>query len=173
MGLLKDMELAPIEANALQRALQSIGATSIGTAVFSAVLGPLDRLAHRLSAGRSTAGRVFGALPVVMLTSIGARSGEKRVHPLSAIPYKGEVALLATNYGKGRVPAWAHNLRANPDATLNYRGRDFEVVAAEVDLAEHDTVFAAAIGVYAGYARYRKTATNDIPIFFLRAKGSE
>ena len=108
-----------------------------------------------------------------MLSTIGARTGEVRVHPLSAIPYEGDIALVATNYGRGKVPAWAHNLRCNPEAALNYRGRDFEVVAVEVDRADHDKVFAAAIRVYAGYARYRKKATNDIPIFRLSAKGTE
>lgn len=173
MGLLTDMEFVPAKANAVQRALQSIGATDTGTALFAAVLGPIDRLVHKLSRGRATAGRALGAIPVVMLTTIGAHSGEERVHPLSAIPYEGEVALVATNYGRGKAPGWAHNLRANAAATLNYRGRDFEVVAAEVDHAEHDKVFAAAIRVYAGYARYRKKATNDIPVFLLRAKGSQ
>ena len=173
MGLLTDMGFVPAKANAVQRTLQSVAATDAGTALFSAMLGPMDRFVHKLSRGRATAAGSFGALPVIMLTTTGARSGEKRIHPLSAIPYQGEIALVGTNYGKGKAPAWAHNLRANSAARLSYRGRDFEVVATEVDTVEHDSVFAAAISVYAGYARYRKKASNDIPIFILRAKGSE
>ncbi len=173
MGLLADMKLPPIKANVAQRSLQSIGATSIGTAAISVMLGSVDRLVHKLSRGRATVGGSLGAMPVVMLMTIGARSGEKRVHPLNAVPYQGDIALVGTNYGRGRVPAWAYNLRANPEAVLAYGGGEFEVVAAEADRAEHDEVFAAAIKVYPGYARYRREATNDIPIFLLRAKGSE
>ena len=173
MGLLADMELAPIEANAVQRALQRFGGTAFGTAVISGVIGPLDRMVHRSTQGRATAGSLFGAMPVVMLTTVGARSGERRVQPLNAIPHEGDVALVGTNFGSGKVPAWAHNLRATPEATLTYGDREFAVVATEIEEAEHDRVFAAAIRIYAGYARYRREATNDIPIFHLKAKGPE
>ncbi len=172
MGLQSDMNLAPVEANRIQRLLQRVGATGIGTAAFSAILGPLDRLGHRLSKGRTTAGRSLGGLPVVMLTTIGARTGQKRTTPINVIPHGEDLALVASNYGRGTVPAWAHNLRANPAASLTFGGRDYRVVAREVGGSHYEQAFAAAITVYPGYARYRRKASNFIPIFVLTAEGS-
>jgi deazaflavin-dependent oxidoreductase (nitroreductase family) len=173
MGLQSELDLSPVSANAAQRGLQRIGATRVGTALFSLLLAPIDRGIYRVSQGRFTAGRSLGALPVIMLTTIGARSGRQRTTPLNAIPFGEDLALVGTNYGKGRTPSWAHNLRANPKGVVAFEGRQHPVIAVEAAGAQYEAGFAAAIRVYPGYARYRNTATNEIPIFILSSEGED
>lgn len=170
MGLQSDLGLVLEIPNAPQRMLQRIGATAVGTAVMRPLLGPLDRAVYKISRGRRSVGRSLGGLPVVMLTTIGARTGEQRTTPINAIPFEEDLALVGTNYGTGTTPGWAHNLRANPHAFVAHGGRERSVVAAEADDAQCETAFAEAIRVYAGYARYRRKAVNEVPVFILRAE---
>ena len=171
MGLQQRLHLPAVDPNVMQRSLQRIGATSVGTSLFAMVLGPLDELSHKLSGGRMTIGRSVGALPVVMLTTTGAKTGKRRTNPVSAIPHGDDLALVGTNYGKGTSPGWAHNLRANPLATLSHRNREVAVVASAAEGDRYEEVFAAAVSVYPGYARYRRAAANTIPVFVLAAAG--
>ncbi|MDJ0954540.1 MAG: nitroreductase family deazaflavin-dependent oxidoreductase [Acidimicrobiia bacterium] len=169
MGLQQQLHLSAVEPNVVQRSLQRIGATSVGTSLFAMVLGPLDQVSHKLSEGRITIGRSLGALPVVMLTTTGAKTGKMRTNPVSAIPYGDDLALVGSNYGRGTSPGWAHNLRANPLATVSHRDHEVAVVASAAEGDQYEEVFAAAVGVYPGYARYRRTAANTIPVFALAA----
>ena len=173
MGLQTDIGYEQVESNLMQRSLQRMGATRPGTAIFSKIMAPLDRSVYRLSKGSATVGRVFGNLPVVVLTTSGAKSGQQRFTPLNAIPLADELALIGSNYGRGRTPAWAHNLVANPNATIAYNGTVHDVVARRVAGAEYEDAFAAAIRIYPGYETYRTRATNEIPVFLLTAKGQQ
>ncbi len=170
MGLAAELGMTHIQSNVLQRMVQRVGATRLGTAVFSKVLGPLDRATHRLTGGRFTLAAIFGAFPVVILGTVGARTGKQRVNPVNAIPVGEDVALVGSNYGTGAAPGWAHNLRANPDATIAYDGDAIDVVAIEVDGQLFEDVFDAAIRIYAGYARYRREGGNKIPVFLLKQR---
>ncbi len=170
MDLQSAMGMPPLRSGGLQRLVQRAGATRLGTAILGAVVVPLDRLVDRLSGGRTTAARALAGFPVVLLTTIGARSGEARTIPMNAIPHRGNFALVGTNMGKGFTPAWAHNLRKTPQATLTYAERDYPVLATEIDGEEYEEVFAAAIGIYPGYARYRRTPGHDAPVFVLAAR---
>ena len=167
MGLAETMGLASFDLTVGPRAMQRIGCTKAGTAAFSVVLGPLDEVSHRLSKGRFTIGRSLGGLPVAMLTTTGRRSGQLRTSPVNVIPVGGDVGLVASNYGRGRPPAWALNLRANPRAVVTHKATDYDVEATEVDGNMYETIFAAALTVYPGYAAYRRRSTGVIPIFLL------
>ena len=170
MGLQADMGMPPLRGGLLQRVLQRIGATRAGTAIIGAIVMPLDRLVYRLSRGRTTAARALGGFPVVLLTTTGARSGERRTIPTNVIPHRDDFALVGTNMGKGFTPAWAHNLRKTPAAVLTYAERDYPVVAAEIDGEEYEEVFTAAIDIYPGYARYRRASDHKAPIFILTGR---
>lgn len=173
MGLQTDIGYEQVGSNLMQRSLQRMGATQPGTAFFSKVMAPLDRSVYKLSKGRATVGRVFGNLPVVVLTTTGAKSGQQRSTPLNAIPLADDLALIGSNYGRGRTPAWAHNLLANRNATIAYNGTVHDAVARPIEGAEYEDAFAAAIRIYPGYAMYRTKATNEIPVFVLTAKGQQ
>ncbi|MCP4963789.1 MAG: nitroreductase family deazaflavin-dependent oxidoreductase [bacterium] len=173
MGLQKELGIAFAMPNAVQRTLQRVAATDLGTALMSKVISPLDRLAYRASKGRFTLGRSLGAMPVVVLATTGARSGLQRETPINVIPFEDDLALVGTNFGSGTTPSWAHNLFANPAASVALRGVSVDVVARAAIPTEVETVFAAADQIYPGYANYRRNATNTIPVFILVRSGSE
>jgi len=167
VGLTQDLGLTTPRPNGLQRAVQRIGSTDLGTAVFSRLIGPLDKAVHRITKGRVTFSRSLAAFPVVMLTTIGARTGAARTVPVNVIPYGDDLALVASNFGRGKLPGWAHNLMANPDATVSVAGKSRSVEAQLVGADQAESVFAAAVRVYPGYARYRAKAASVIPVFIL------
>ena len=157
----------------MQRALQSVAANPKLSPFLMRLVTPLDRMLHGVSNGNASVTGGLIAAPTILVSTTGARSGQIRTTPLNAIPLDEGLALVGSNGGSGKVPGWAHNLRANQAASLSYNGRTVEVVAREADETEYDAVFDAAVRIYPGYAGYRKRATHHIPVFILEARGEE
>jgi deazaflavin-dependent oxidoreductase (nitroreductase family) len=110
---------------------------------------------------RATGGRVgFGMmLPSANLTTTGAKSGEPRVATVLYYTDGDDVILVASSFGRDKHPAWYHNLKAHPEATLERGGSGGRYRATEVDdEAERERLFALMDRVYAGYADYRDRA---------------
>lgn len=170
MGTAAELGITDLEVNRLQRAVQRVGATRLGTALFSKVLDPLDRATHRLTKGKFTIASVLGAFPVAILHTVGAKTGQLRSNAVNVIPVGRDVALVASNYGSGTAPGWAHNLRANPSVSIAVERGMVEVVATEVEGEFYEAVFDAAIAIYPGYARYRTEGANRIPVFQLKLR---
>jgi deazaflavin-dependent oxidoreductase (nitroreductase family) len=80
----------------------------------------------------------------------------------------GVLAVLGTNFGGPRTPAWVFNLRARPEAVLVHGGREIAVRARLLAGAERERVLAAARRTYRGYALYqRRAAHREICVFAL------
>ncbi len=137
--------------------------------LLSHVAPPLDGAVARLTGGRQTLTTLLTGLPTVRLTTTGARSGQPRRAFLVGLPHGAGVALVASNWGKPRHPAWLYNLRANPQALLAMRGRPPQpYLARELHGAEREALWRQAVALYPGYARYeRKAAPRQIAIFLL------
>jgi len=121
---------------------------------------------------RSTGGRVdssFGAAPVVLLTVRGARSGIERTVPLWYFTDGEDVIVIASSFGRPRYPAWYHNLKANPEATLYRRGARGRYTAQEVEGPERERLYALATQLYSGYSVYqdRVTGIRHVPVMRL------
>jgi deazaflavin-dependent oxidoreductase (nitroreductase family) len=160
--------------NLLQRGVQRAAATLVASAVLAAVLPHVDRAVLRLTRGRRTATSALTGLPVVFLTTIGARSGRRRTTPLVAIFADGAVLVVASNFGNKRDPVWCLNLRANPHATVTYLGSPTEVAASEVRTEEYAAYWSMALATYAGFAAYaRRASGRHIPLLLLRRRPAE
>lgn len=86
------------------------------------------------------------AVPMVVLTSVGARSGERRDVPLAYFTDGDDVILIASNYGSNRHPGWYHNLRANPRCELHIGPRGGSFLANDVaEVADRDRLYALAV----------------------------
>ena len=97
---------------------------------------------------KATRGRVKlnVAVPMVVLTSVGARSGERREVPLAYFTDGDDVILIGSNYGSKRHPGWYHNLCANPHCELNIGPRGGSFLAKEVaEDADRDRLYALAV----------------------------
>jgi deazaflavin-dependent oxidoreductase (nitroreductase family) len=156
MGLAEDLGYGHDTGNPLHLVVRSFAATRAGGWFFSRTLRHLDDLVVRLSKGRHSAPGLVIGLAVLDLTTTGRKSGQPRTSHLIATPHDGTLALLGTNFGQERTPAWVLNLEADPRATVSYRGTSREVVARPATETEAEEIFTEAAGIYPGYRRYRE-----------------
>jgi deazaflavin-dependent oxidoreductase (nitroreductase family) len=158
-------------ANAVQRLLRLFAASGPGAWLFARVLHHIDRPVHRLTRGRHTFASLVSGIPVVMLTTLGARSGRPRTVPLLGIPDGGDIAVIASNFGQTRHPAWYYNLRARPDAEVVVDGRRSRVTAVIADGERRARIWESGLRVYPGFAQYeRRAAHRNIAVFVLTAR---
>ena len=156
------------EANLVHRSVRRFAATRPGSWLFARTLHHLDRIVYRLSKQRTTCASVLSGLPVVMLTSTGAKSGRENTVPLVGFEEGDAVILIASNYGQAHHPAWFHNLRAHPRARIEVRGQWREVTAEQVESPERERYLAIAAVAYPGYRRYeQRAAPRRISLFRL------
>ena len=154
--------------NFLQTTVRRLAATAPVAALLVPLAHRLDRLALRLSGGRTTAVGLLAGLPLITLTTVGAKSGQLRSVPLVGIPDGDGLILVASNFGQEHHPAWYYNLRKNPYASVKIGGVARSYRAEEVSGAEYDRCWARAVTLYAGYAAYKtRTGGRQIPILVL------
>ena len=154
--------------NRLQRFLQFIPKSRPGAWVFARTLHYFDRPVLHLSRGRYSLTSALSGLPVVAVTTIGAKSGQPRSMPLVAIPDGEHVILIASNFGQQHHPAWYYNLRVHPEVQLTYEGKTVNYLARETDGIERERCWQRAVDVYSGYTRYKERAgQRQIGVFLL------
>jgi deazaflavin-dependent oxidoreductase (nitroreductase family) len=155
-------------ANAFQRAMRGFAASGPGSWVFSRALYRLDEPIYRLTRGRTTFGRLVSGLPVVILTTTGARSGTPRSVPVLGLPTPDGFAVIASNWGSRRHPGWYHNLRANPEGEVNADGVTRNVRARETEGETRERIWREGLKVYPGWSQYeRRAGDRRIAIFIL------
>ncbi len=162
--------IAHDQANAVQRVLRRFAASGPGSWLFARVLHHVDRPVHRLTRGRHTLASLVSGIPVVMLTTTGAKSGRPRTVPVLGIPADGGLAIIASNFGQHRHPAWYHNLRAHPEAEVVVDGSHRRVRAVEADAERRSAIWQSGLRVYPGFAQYERRASHRrISVFLLEA----
>jgi deazaflavin-dependent oxidoreductase (nitroreductase family) len=116
-------------------------------------------------------GGAFAGAPMVLLTTTGAKSGEKRVNPLVGLVDGGTLYVVASKAGAPTSPDWYHNLLANPEVEVEFGGDRFEATAVPIDSGpERDRLYAAQVAAQPGFADYEKATTRVIPIVELRRR---
>lgn len=157
--------------NLLQRLVQRFASSRGGAWFGSRVMHRLDRAVYRLSGGRATLTSYIAGLPMVVLRTTGARSGQPRLTPLVAIRDEADprrVALIASNWGQKRHPAWYYNLKAHPQAACTLNGVTRACRAHEASGAEYEYFWQRASQTYLGYPLYRqRVGERRIPILVL------
>ncbi len=163
--------MTPTKQSAVRRFLTKITASRPGAWFLARTLHHVDRFILKLSGGRTVLTSPVMGLPVVMVTTTGARSGLPRTWPLGRIddPHDPEVfALIGTNFGQRRYPAWYFNLRANPRATCAFDGRAGPYTAREAAGEEYERFWQAAAAYYPGYLSYKaRIHGRRIPIMVM------
>lgn len=118
-----------------------------------------------------TGGRLSstGRNRVGLLTSVGARSGQRRTQPLAFIDDGDGLLAIGSNYGQAHHPAWSHNLLAHPECEVEFRGPPAPYRAELLTGEERERAWATAVDFYAGYASYAASAApREIRVFRLR-----
>jgi deazaflavin-dependent oxidoreductase (nitroreductase family) len=133
------------------------------------VLHRIDGVVVRATKGRGTFSGWVSGLPVVLLTTTGARSGLARTTPVLGIPDDDALIVLAANFGKTTHPSWFHNVRATPAVSVAVDGVTREYDAVVLAGAERDRWFERAVELNPGWLRYRRWAgERAIPVVRLQ-----
>jgi deazaflavin-dependent oxidoreductase (nitroreductase family) len=105
--------------------------------------------------------------PVIILTSVGARSGKLRKTPLMRVEHDGQYAVVASLGGAPQHPVWYYNLVANPHVELQDGPVKKDYQATEVQGAERDQWWERAVAAWPDYAAYQQKTTRVLPVFVL------
>ena len=168
MGIAADLSYVIARPTLVQRSVRVVASTRPGAWALSRTLPSMDRAVSRLSRGRTTLAEQLAALPVVVLTTTGRKTGRARPAQLVALPVGDTLAVLGTNFGQARTPAWALNLEADPHATVTHREVTVDVVARPANGPERAEVLARAAEVYVGYPKYLERVTGrHVRVFVL------
>jgi F420H(2)-dependent quinone reductase len=117
-----------------------------------------------------TRGTTQGGRPVVVLTTLGAKSGKIRKTPLMRVEIDGEYAVVASLGGAPKHPVWYHNIKAHPEVELQDGPNKQDMVAREVTGEEKARWWEAAVATWPDYAEYQKKTDREIPVFVLTPK---
>jgi deazaflavin-dependent oxidoreductase (nitroreductase family) len=146
------------EANVFQREMRTIAATTVGAALLRPTATHLDQLVSKLTDGRRTLTGIVTGVPTVILTTTGAKSGEPRTVAVYGIPHPDGLAIIASNWGGPKNPAWYHNLKANPEATVSIEGDTWRGTARPATPPECDEIWAKGLEIYPGWRKYEARA---------------
>jgi deazaflavin-dependent oxidoreductase (nitroreductase family) len=137
------------------------------TKFLSVSLHHLDKIFMKLTNGKYTITALVG-LPVIQLTTVGAKSGEKRTMPLVSLFDGDKIALIASNFGGKNNPGWYYNLKANPKCAVEVNGRAAEYIARQAEGEEREKYWRMAVSYYKGYEQYKiRAAHRVIPVMIL------
>jgi deazaflavin-dependent oxidoreductase (nitroreductase family) len=123
-----------------------------------------DQVAAYESSG-GTEGTTLRGVPVVVVTSVGAKSGKVRKNPVMRVEHDGRYALVASKGGAPSHPTWYHNLVAHPRVELQDGSdrREYTVRLAEGE--ERREWWERAVAVWPDYAEYQTRTDREIPVF--------
>lgn len=162
------MTASPGKTNWFQRLVKRFAWSRAGIWVGSNFLHYLDRLFIRLSRGKFSLTSLIAGVPIVMLTTTGARTGRPRTVPLIGLADGERIILVASSWGREKHPGWYFNLKKNSHAAVSTPEWCREFRARLASDAEAEIYWEKAIAIYPGYRFYReKTKQRQIGLFIL------
>nr|WP_221377763.1 nitroreductase family deazaflavin-dependent oxidoreductase [Actinoplanes polyasparticus] len=123
--------------------------------------------AEKIEGTSGAEGNELHGYPVVLLTSVGARSGKLRKTPLMRVEHEGEYAVVGSLGGSPKNPVWVYNLRKEPHVELRDGTDEHDYLAREVEGDERAVWWERAVAAFPNYASYQKKTERLIPVFVL------
>lgn len=134
------------------------------------LLPALDRVGYRVTRGRFTFSAWVTGLPVLLLTTKGARTGERRTTRVLGVPDGDGFIIVAANFGQRANPAWYYNLRAHPQVIVTAGEATVEYQAHVLAGTEREHGFQRALSLNPGWRRFQKQSGDRvIPVVRLNA----
>ena len=115
-------------------------------------------------------GGPFAGVPLLLLTTTGAKSGQQRISPLAYLSEGGRIYVFAGNRGAPTNPSWYHNLVAHPDVTVELGTETMEARATVVDSAEGDRLGRIQLQKIPALAELQAKITRQVPVVLLERK---
>ena len=109
----------------------------------------------------------FEGRPILLLTTIGAKSGEERVNPLIYADYGERLIVCAAAGGQERNPGWYYNIVANPRVRVEVGDEEFSVDAIVTSGADREAIFAERCANSPAFNEYQAKTAREIPIIAL------
>ena len=132
----------------------------------------LHAAVYRATGGRS-GGRMMNS-PVLLLLTTGRKTGKERTTPLLYLEDSGNYAIVASNGGAPKSPAWLLNLETNPEAAVEVGSKKLRVRAEEAEGEEKRRLWRRLVAMYPSYESYQRRTDREIPFVVLRpAKDNE
>ena len=120
---------------------------------------------------RATGGKLFGRMgksPILLLNTVGRKSGKRRTSPLLYAMDGEDFVIIASKGGASAHPAWYLNLMANPEATVEIEDREVRIRAEEADSEEKSRLWQKMVEMYPAYDAYQEKTEREIPLLVLR-----
>jgi deazaflavin-dependent oxidoreductase (nitroreductase family) len=137
------------------------------SAFLAVVLHHIDAVFLKLTRGSRTLTEIVG-LPIIQLTTIGAKTGRLRTMPLVCLRDGEKIALIGSNFGRKHNPGWYYNLVANPKCTVHFNGRTGQYMARQAEGSEREKYWKRGLSYYKGYDLYKFRASHRvIPVMIL------
>jgi deazaflavin-dependent oxidoreductase (nitroreductase family) len=118
------------------------------------------------ASGGQEAGDLRGR-PIIVLTSVGAKTGKLRKTALMRVEHEGRYAVVASKGGSAKHPVWYFNLKAHPHVELQDEAVKRDYLARELSGDERETWWTRAVGAWPDYAKYQVKTPRQIPVFVL------
>ncbi|MEU4507999.1 nitroreductase family deazaflavin-dependent oxidoreductase [Nonomuraea wenchangensis] len=131
-----------------------------------------QQIIDEFRANEGRVGGMFEGSPLLLLTTTGARSGRQVTTPVMYLPDGERYVIIASNAGADNHPAWYHNLRAHPVATVEVGTQTFQAKAVPVEGEERDQLYARMVAVAPGFADYERKTSRRIPVLALHPEGA-
>jgi F420H(2)-dependent quinone reductase len=112
-------------------------------------------------------GRSFFGAPILLLTTIGRRTGQPRTWPLTYLLEGDRLIILASNGGQPNHPAWYLNLRANPRVSVQLGDQVRTMIAQRAEGDERARLWSRVVEEYPAYAEYQRKTDRQIPVVVL------
>ena len=125
------------------------------------------KIIEEFRANGGAVGGQFAGAPLLLLHTVGARSGQRRVNPVMYQKVDGGYAVFASKAGAPVNPDWYHNLLAHPQVTAEIGTETVELVARVAEGDERERIWAAQKAAYPGFADYERKTTRQIPVIVL------
>lgn len=130
------------------------------------IMSAVNTWVFKLSGGR-LGNRFLRGAPVLLLTTTGARSGQRRTTPLIYLEDGEDVVLVASKGGMSHHPAWYHNLVKHPDAEVQIGSAVRPVRARRASDEEKAALWPRLVAIYRDYDDYQARTSRDIPVMVL------
>jgi deazaflavin-dependent oxidoreductase (nitroreductase family) len=126
-----------------------------------------ERVIQEFRANGGQVGGGFEGRSLLLLHTVGARTGASRVNPVEYLALDGGWAVFATNDGSESNPGWYHNVLVHPQVTIEVGSSTVEVTAREVAGSERTEIWERQKAVRPPFAEYETQTTREIPVIVL------
>jgi deazaflavin-dependent oxidoreductase (nitroreductase family) len=126
-----------------------------------------SKVIEEFHANGGKVGGSFEGAPLLLLTTTGAKSGQRRTTPLVYLPDGDRMIIFASKAGAPTNPDWYHNLVAHPQVTIEVGTEAFEAKSVVITGEERDRLYAQQAAKNPGFAEYQTKTTRLIPVIAL------